>query len=78
MSDLEKLRELPQQRNAHDPMPAARDAFDEAFGRRPARATTVIHVGGGILARTAVPTLLAGLVGLYLLWAFAAAFTLGH
>lgn len=78
--DLDKLRELPQHRNAHDPAPKAREAFDKAFGREPVRAAALVHAGAGtggnLVVRTVVPTLLAGLVALYLLWAFSAAFAL--
>lgn len=87
--ELEALRELGAvpHRNAHDPAPKALAAFDKAFGREPARATVLVQApaGGGpltagsVVAKTVVPTLLAGLVGLYLLWAFSAAFALqGH
>lgn len=71
MSDPERLpdllRELPVHANAADPAPAARKAFDRAFGRAPAEST---------LVRALVPVGLLAVVGCYLLWAFNAAIAL--
>lgn len=66
--DLARLRALPQHDNHANPSPAARAAFDRAFGRKPA---------SGAL-EFAVPVGLLGVVGVYLLWAFGAAIALYH
>ena len=75
MSDLdEQLRALPQKRNEHDPAPAARAAFDKAFGRT--QTEVMVQADGSLVARSIVPIFLAGVVALYLLWAFSAAIAL--
>lgn len=82
MSDLdEKLRALPVKRNEHDPAPAAREAFEKAFGRTTVRTELIVQADGsiagrGVLARSIVPVFLAGVIALYLLWAFSAAIAL--
>ncbi len=82
---LTDLAKLPERRNARDPAPAARAAFQNAFlpwhQRILARSTSaevVTHQDGSasLLARSIVPVFLAGVVAVYLLWALAAAFSL--
>jgi hypothetical protein len=80
---LAQLAKLPERKNAHDPAPAAREAFQNAFlpwhQRAFARSTEVVtHQDGSasLLARSIVPVFLAGVVVIYLLWALAAAFSL--
>ncbi len=70
MSDLERLRDLPAHANHADPAPAARAAFDRAFGRKRASLALV--------AQAAVPVGLLAVAGVYLLWAFNAAIALYH
>jgi hypothetical protein len=74
---LAALRELP---------PLAVDGSAEARLQRQARASYVRAFEGSpwhssatsIVGRAAVPVLLAGVVGLYMTWAFAAAVALVH
>ena len=70
--DLEQLRALPVHANAANPAPAARAAFDRAFGRTPAEGALAL------VSRGLVPVGLVGIVGAYLLWAFSAAIALYH
>jgi hypothetical protein len=67
MSDLEKrLRDLPVRAPEPSALPAARAEFERSFGRK----------SRPFIVRGALPFALAGIVGIYLSWAFAAAFAL--
>lgn len=69
MSDLERLRELPVRSAVESVDLAARAAFVSAFQSRSLF---------GRLARGIVPAALAGIVGVYLSWAFSLAIALNN
>lgn len=76
---LQQLQALPIRANEHDPAPKARDAFEKAFGRSTMTAVDVQPDGAlvarsivarSIVVRSIVPVFLAGVIAIYLLWAF--------
>lgn len=73
---LSQLRALPARKNEHDPAPKAREAFEKAFGRTTVTTTVEVRADGSLIVRSIVPVFLAGVVAIYLLWAFASVLAL--
>lgn len=86
---LAELGALPRRRNEHDPAPAAREAFQNAFVpwhqrvfvrasslQTDAGGTAVLAPGPARLTRAIVPLFLASVVAIYLTWAVSAALAL--
>ena len=72
---LSQLKALPARKSEYDAAPKARAAFERAFGQR-VTTTVEVQADGSLIARSIVPVFLAGVVAIYLMWAFASVLAL--